>query len=431
MASLLRVGGSTRTASWCLYDWANSAFTTLVITFVYSTYFAETFAADPGRGTLLWARGITISALCIAVLGPIAGALADRGDRRRYLIGCTLTCVAMTAALAFVSPSLANAVPIALTILVVANVTYELGLIFYNAFLPGLTSPERLGRVSGYGWALGYVGGLACLGLALPLATGEPPPFGLSAADGFNVRATNLLVAAWFLLFSVPAFLFVRDENVHGSRFDIREAFREVRRTAIQIRQYREIVRFLVARLVYNDGLVTIFAFGGIYAAGTFGFDIGDVIVFGIVLNLVAGIGAWLFGFVNDRIGGKTTIGISLIFLAAATLLAAVAPNRTWLWVAGGAIGFFLGPNQSASRALMSRFVPREHEAKFFGFFAVSGKVTAFAGPWLLGILADSYSQRVGVASVFLFFLFGGLLLFRVDENRGIAVGARGSGVVN
>ena len=136
MASLLRVGGSTRTASWCLYDWANSAFTTLVITFVYSTYFAETFAADPGRGTLLWARGITISALCIAVLGPIAGALADRGDRRRYLIGCTLTCVAMTAALAFVSPSLANAVPIALTILVVANVTYELGLIFYNAFFP-------------------------------------------------------------------------------------------------------------------------------------------------------------------------------------------------------------------------------------------------------------------------------------------------------
>ena len=423
MTSVRQFGARTRVASWCLYDWANSAFNTLVVTFVYSTYFAQTFATDPGQGTLLWSRGITISAIVIAVLAPFAGALADRGDRRRCLVVCTLTCVGMTAALAFVSPTYAYAVPVALAVFVVANVAFELGLVFYNAFLPGFAPLERLGRVSGYGWALGYAGGLVCLALALPMATSDTPLFGLSTVDGFNIRATNLLVAGWFLLFSVPIFLFVRDEEVGHTGLDVRTAFRDLRRTTAHLRRHREVMRFLVARLVYNDGLVTIFAFGGIYAAGTFGFTIDEVIVFGIVLNVVAGIGAWLFGHVDDRVGGKTTIAVSLVFLTAATAIAAVAPTRAWFWVAGCMIGFFLGPNQSASRSLMSRFVPREHEAEFFGFFAFSGKITAFMGPWLLGELSGSYGQRFGVASVLIFFVVGGILLWRVDEDRGIASG--------
>jgi len=416
-------GARTRVASWCLYDWANSAFNTLVVTFVYSTYFSQTFASDPGRGTELWSRGITLSALLITVLAPLAGTLADRGDRRRYLLGCTLTCVVTTAGLAFISPTHDHAVFMALAVFVLANTAFELGLVFYNAFLPSLTSADRLGRVSGYGWGLGYAGGLVCLGLALPLATADPPPFGISTVDGFNIRATNLLVAGWFLLFSVPIFLFVRDEHVRETGLDVRGSLAELRQTVTRLRQYRDIVRFLVARLFYNDGLVTIFAFGGIYAAGTFGFSIDEVIVFGIVLNVVAGLGAWVFGFVDDRVGGKKTIAISLVFLAAATLLAAVAPSRAWLWVAACVIGLFLGPNQSASRSLMSRFVPKQHEAEFFGFFALSGKVTAFAGPWLLGTLAGAFGQRVGVASVLMFFVVGGLLLTRVDERRGLARG--------
>ena len=411
-------------AAWCLYDWANSAFNTLVVTFVYSTYFSEAFASDPGHGTALWSRGVTISYLLIAVLAPLAGTLADRGDRRRYLIGCTLTCVVMTAALAFVSPSQPNAVVVALAIFVVANIAFELGLVFYNAFLPSLASEDRLGRVSGYGWGLGYAGGLVCLALALPFAMSDPPPFGLSSVDGFNVRATNVVVAAWFLVFSVPMFLLVRDENVGSTGLDLRGAFSQLRRTVAHVRRYREVVRFLIARLIYNDGLVTVFAFGGIYAAGTFGFTITEVIIFGIVLNVVAGLGAWIFGFVDDRIGGKTTIAISLVFLVVATVVGAVAPNRAWFWVAGCGIGFFLGPNQSASRSLMARFVPKQHESEFFGFFAFSGKATAFLGPLLLGLLADAYNQRVGVASVVLFFIVGGVLLWRVDERRGIAAGS-------
>lgn len=407
--------------SWCLYDWANSAFTTLVVTFIYSAYFANTFADDPGRGTALWSRGITASALLIAALAPIAGALADRGGRRRYLMLCSLVCVGTTAALTFVVPGQPNAVLIALAVFVVANVAFELGLVFYNAFLSTIAAPERIGRVSGYGWGLGYAGGLVALVLALQVFVSEPPLFGIPTAEGFNLRATNLLVAGWFLLFAVPAFVFLKDDSVSGGRLGVRRAFADLATTVRHLRRYRQVGLFLLARLFYNDGLVTIFAFGGIYAVGTFGFSFEELVTFGIVLNVGAGLGALAFGFVDDRIGGKATIGLSVAALAVATLIAALAPTRTWFWVSAIIVGIFIGPNQSASRSLMARFVPREHESEFFGFFAFSGKVTSFLGPALLGVLSDVYSQRVGVGSLLIFFVVGGLLLWRVDEREGIA----------
>ena len=411
--------------SWCLYDWANSAFTTLVVTFIYSAYFTAAFADDPGRGTALWSRGITASALVIAALAPIAGALADRGGRRRYLILCSLLCVAATAALTFVRPDQANAVVIALGVFVVANVAFELGLVFYNAFLPAVAAPERIGRVSGYGWGLGYVGGLLALVAALVVFVPETPPFGIPTAGGFNLRATNLLVAGWFLLFSIPAFVWLRDESAAAGRLDVGRAFRDLAATVRHLRRYRQVGLFLLARLFYNDGLVTIFAFGGIYAVGTFGFGFEDLVTFGIVINVGAGLGALAFGFVDDRIGGKATVGLSVAALAAATLLAAVAQTRTAFWAAAVLVGVFAGPNQSASRSLMARFVPAKHESEFFGFFAFSGKVTSFLGPALLGVLSDVYSQRVGVASLLVFFLAGGLILRRVDEREGIAAAGR------
>ena len=220
--------------------------------------------------------------------------------------------------------------------------------------------------------------------------------------------------------------VFFWDDDVRDKkRSDLSTVFKAVAQTFVHIRRYRQLLRFLIARAIYNDGLVTVFAFGGIYAAGTFGFTISEVIVFGIVLNVVAGLGAWLFGFVDDLLGGKTTIGISLIFLVIAVIVAVVAPNRTWLWVAGCLLGLAIGPNQSASRSLMSRFVPAEHASEFFGFYSLSGKVTAFLGPLLLGILAGYYGQRVGVMSLLLFFIVGGILLLQVDEAEGIAVGSK------
>ncbi len=409
--------------AWCLYDWANSAFTTLVVTFIYATYFTQSMAPDAIRGTVLWSRAIAVSAIIIAVLSPIMGTMADRGGRRRrYLIVTTVVCVVATAALTFVRPGADAAVLIALTIFVVGNVAYETGLVCYNSFLPIIASPQKLGRVSGYGWGLGYFGGLVCMVVAwVGFVHPETPWFGISTAEGFNVRATNLLTAVWFLVFSLPMLLFVRDVDTPRRRVDVAAVFRELRETFHAIRRFREVARFLLARMIYNDGLVTIFAFGGIYAAETFDMSLSEVMVFGIALNVAAGLGALVFGIVDDRIGGKKTVMWTLAALSVATILAVWAPTKTWLWVAGMLVGIFVGPNQSASRSLMARFVPARHQAQFFGFFAFSGKATSFLGPLLLGAGAGAFgSQRAGFATLLLFFVTGGLLLATVNEAQGI-----------
>ncbi|MES2304744.1 MAG: MFS transporter [Gemmatimonadota bacterium] len=410
--------------SWALYDWANSAFTTLVVTFIYATYFTKAMAPDEVTGTAWWSRAVAISALLTAVMSPLLGAAADRsGARKRFLAVSTIISIIATTLLAFVAPGTAHAGLIALILFVMAEMAFEAGNVFYNAFLPTIASQERIGRVSGYGWGLGYVGGLVCLGIALVgFVQPEVPWFGISKVAGWNIRATNLLVAVWFGLFSLPIFLVVPERHIAGATISFRAALAEMAQTARDIRHYREIVRFLVARLIFNDGLVTVFAFGGIYAAGTFGMSFSEVILFGVALNVASGLGAFLFGFVDDRIGGKRTILWSLVALTIATALAVWAPTRAWFWVAGILIGIFVGPNQSASRSLMGRFIPAKHQAEFFGFFAFSGKATAFMGPLLLGVVTTAFgSQRAGVATVIGFFVIGGVLLLSVDEPRGIA----------
>lgn len=416
-------------AAWCLYDWANSAFTTLVVTFIYATYFTKAIAPNEVLGTAWWSRAVSLTAVCVVLLSPILGALADQGGlRRRMLFLTTVLCVVPTAALAFVAPGREHAALLALTLFLVANVGFELGNVFYNAYLPDIVSPERIGRVSGYGWGLGYVGGLAALIVALLVfVRPETPPFGLSTVAGFNIRATNLLVAAWFAVFSVPLFLVAGGERSGPVKLHLRGTFQELWRTFHAVRRFRDAARLLVARLFFNDGLSTVFAFGGIYAAGTFGMSFADILVFGIVLNTTAGLGAFLFGFVDDRIGGRKTILLSLVALVVATTIAVVAPNRTWLWVAGITIGIFAGPNQAASRSLMARFTPDKREAEFFGFFAFSGKLASFLGPLLLGAATQAFgSQRYGVATVIGFLVVGALILLGVNEPRGMAAAREG-----
>lgn len=415
--------------SWAFYDWANSAYGTLVVTFVYSTYFTQAMAPDELTGTTWWSRAVAVSGILTALISPILGAAADHaGARKRFLALTTVLCIGATTLLAFVPPSLPNAALVALALFVVADLCFETGYVFYNAFLPTIASSERIGRVSGYGWGLGYVGGLVCMGIALVgFVRPEVPWFGLSTVEGFNIRATNLLVAVWFSVFAIPLFLFVPERRLGGVRVDVRAAFQQLGVTFRTIGRYREIAKFLIARLVFNDGLVTVFAFGGIYAAGTFGMSLSEVIVFGVVLNVASGLGAVAFGFLDDRIGGKNTIMVTLVMLTIATALAVWAPNRTWFWTAGVLIGLFVGPNQSASRSLMGRFVPEKHQTEFFGFFAFSGKVTSFMGPILLGTFTATFeSQRAGVATVILFFLVGGTLLWTVNERRGIEAAREG-----
>ena len=411
--------------SWALYDFANSPFTTLVVTFIYSTYFTQAIAGDAIRGTVLWSRAVALSAIAVALISPVLGALADRGGyRKRFLLLSTAVCAGATVAL---YPVLPGQVALALGVFIVANVAFELANVFYNAYLPEISPPEKIGRISGFGWALGYLGGLLALVVALVgLVQPEVPWFGFVREQGENIRATNLLVAGWFVIFSLPIFFWVKEDRsrISPPRHIARDTLAQLRTTFRKVRRYRQIVRLLVARLLYNDGLITIFAFGGIYAAETFGFSMEEVLVFGIALNLAAGLGAFAMGYLDDRIGGKRTIQITLIGLIVATLIAILAPGKGWLWAAGLIVGLFVGPNQAASRSLMGRFVPRDAENEFFGFFAFSGKLTAFLGPLLLGVLTQATgSQRAGLAVVGALFFVGLLLLGSVDEQEGIDAG--------
>jgi len=415
--------------SWALYDFANSPFTTLVITFVYATFFTQVIAADPIEGTTLWGRGITITAVVVALCSPVLGALADRGGYRKlFLAIATAFAVAGTIALYYVLPGQVTA---ALVIVVIANIAFEFGTVFYNAFLPDVAPPGRIGAISGIGWGLGYIGGLLALAFALvTLIQPDTPWFGFTTVDGQNIRATNLLVAGWFIVFSIPLFLWVPEDTSRTSTSGrvMSETLAQLAGTFKALRRHRQTARFLIARLVYNDGLVTIFAFGGIYAAGTLGFTLEQVLVLGIVINLAAGFGAMIMGYVDDRIGAKLTIVISLVGLIIAATIAVSTSSQAWFWLAGILIGIFAGPNQSASRSLMGRFVPRDLENEFFGFFAFSGKLTAFIGPLLLSEITDATgSQRMGISVVLVLFAVGLVLLLTVDEREGAAQRTSGS----
>ncbi len=411
--------------AWALYDFANSAFTTLIVTFIYATYFTRSIAENETLGTTQWAWAITITALVVAVLSPYLGAIADRYNvRHRLLLLSTIAAIAGSALLYLPGK---GQVLLALVIFTLANIAFEVACVFYNAYLPDLAPKDKIGRVSGFGWGLGYIGGLLCLVVALfGFVQTDSPILGFSTEGGAHIRATNLLVAVWYGLFAIPIFLVVphrKAARVPDVRRVVREANAQLYDTFTEIRsRYKSLLRFLVARLVYNDGLVTLFAFGGVYAVGTFGFNTEEVIIFGIALNVTAGLGAFLFGFIDDRLGGKAAIRLSLFGLIVFGTAGILAPSATWFWVAGLGAGLMVGPNQSASRSLMGRFVPRAKQTEFFGFFAFSGKATSFLGPLLLGqVTLLAHSQRAGMATILAFFLVGLWLLGRVSEKDGIS----------
>ena len=405
-----------------MYDWANSAFSTVITTFVFATYFTEAVAESSTVGTAQWGRMLGLCGLLIAALSPVFGAVSDRGGRRKPLMAAfTLLCVAATSLLWFVGPS-SDHVLRALVLFAFATLGFEFATVFYNAMLPDIAAEDYLGRVSGWGWGLGYGGGLVCLVVALLVfVQAEPPPFGLDTRSSEHIRATSVLVGAWYALFSLPVFLWTPDRPSRGltARAAIAEGLRTLRNTLRHVRQYRGVVRFLVAHMVYADGLVTLFAFGGIYAAGTFGMDFTEVIWFGIALNVTAGVGAAGFAWVDDRAGSKPTILIALGALSVLGALGAAAQTKEAFWLLGMGIGVFVGPAQAASRSLMARLAPRELRAEMFGLFALSGRATTFLGPLLLGTVTEAFdSQRAGMATVVCFFLAGLLLLLRVEEPR-------------
>jgi len=417
------IRGRLMVGSWACYDFANSPFTTLVLTFVYATYFTQAIAADPITGTVLWSRAIALSALIAGVCSPILGFFADRlGYRKNWLIFFTVICAAATVGLYGVLP---GQVATALILIVIANTAYELAMVFYNAFLPDITPVKRIGRISGYGWGLGYLGGLLVLIFVL-IAFVQPdvPWFGVTKIDGQNIRVTNVVVAAWLVVFSFPFVLWVPEvkPSISHRKIHFLSSLSQLQITFRRILKFKEVCRFLMARFIFNNGLVTIFLFGGIYAAESFGFTLQEVLIFGIALNVTAGFGAFLMGYLDDLFGGKKTIIISLVGLILAVALAVLTSSKLMLWVSGMVIGVFSGPNQSASRSLMARLVPSDSQALFFGFYAFSGKFTAFLGPLLFGIVTQwTGSQRWGLSVVLVMLFLGMLIMLPLDEHKGMA----------
>lgn len=410
---------STRSVwGWCMYDFANSPYTTLMVSFIYSVYFTKAAGED---GTILWSRAITVTAITVALLSPFLGAIADQSaSRKRFLAVSTFLLVACVAGLNFTPAT--EYTMLALILFVLSNIAYEMGVVFYNSFLPDITSAKNIGRVSGYGWGLGYAGGLAALCLSLFLF----PQFGITFQSPYFINAVLCLVAGWMAVFCIPTFLWVKETKVATQQSTseiIQNSFHQLYNTFHEIRKYKQIVRLLLARLFYNDGIITIFVFAGIYAGNEFGFTTQTMLLFGIAVNIAAGLGAVCFGYLDDYFGGKNTILISLVGLFTATLLAAIAWNPLMIWVAGILAGLFSGPNQAASRSLLGRFVPKEKETEFYGFFAFSGKMTAFMGPFCYGVMTQLFeTERAGVAFILLFFIVGGGIMLLVNDKEFVTI---------
>ncbi|MGE4553636.1 MAG: MFS transporter [Desulfovibrionaceae bacterium] len=405
--------------SWALFDWANSGFFTLIQTFVFAAYFTRSVAADQTVGTAQWGNMLGAAGLVIGLGGPVLGAVADRcGRRKPWIAAFSALNIAATALLFLVRPDPGWTL-FALVCAGLGTVGAEYASIFYNAMLPDLAPPERLGRWSGWGWGLGYAGGLLALILSLYGFVLPPAFFGVSQAAACNVRAVCLLSAAWYLVFSLPFFARTPDAPATGLGLPAaaRQGLRQLRESLRRVRRSRSIALFLLARMVYNDALATMFAFGGIYAAGTFGLGPAEVIAFGIGLNVTAGLGCLVFGWVDDALGSRRTILVSLAALTGLGLVMLLTTSLAWFWGCGLGLGVFVGPVQASSRTWLARVAPEERRNEMFGLFALSGKVTSFAGPLLVGWLTwISGSQRVGMGAVIALFAAGLLLMLPVPR---------------
>ncbi|HEY6364751.1 MAG TPA: MFS transporter [Candidatus Binatia bacterium] len=415
-------GSSARVGiiAWAFYDWANSAFPTVVLTFVFASYFTRHVAPNEALGSALWGNTVAAAEISVAVVGPMLGAIADQTGRNKLWIAAfTLLCAASAGLLWFVNPS-PQSVWLALVLVGIGVFASDCALIFYNAMLPRLAVPEEVGRWSGWSWGMGYAGGLLCLVISLFVFV-EPvhPWIELDQESAEHIRATFVFVSGWYLLFSLP--LFFLTPGAHSEEKTISQALRaglaQLRDTFRKIRRYMSILRFLIARMFYIDGVGTLFVFGGVYAAGTFAMGERQILLFGIAINAAAGVGAALFGWIDDWIGARRTILVALLglILPGSAILLVQSPTLFWLFAL--LLGVFVGPVQAASRSYLSRIAPPELQNELFGFYALSGKATAFLGPLLVGWLTyGSGSQRFGMSVIVLFLLIGFILMLRVTE---------------
>jgi UMF1 family MFS transporter len=437
--------------SWIFFDWAAQPYFTLITTFVFAPYFATHVAKDPASGQALWGFATAAAGLTIALLSPVLGAIADASGRRKpWIAAFGALLVIGSCAMWFGKPGDPSVIPPLLLAYAIATIGVEFATVFNNAMMPSLVPPNQIGRLSGTGWATGYVGGIISLVLVLGFLAANPetgrtlfgfmPLFGLDPVSHQGDRITGPLTGIWFIIFVLPMFLFTPDYPAKlGVRDALREGLIELKQTLGELPKRKSMAAFLLANMIYTDGLVSLFAFGGIYAAGTFGWQTIQIGTFGILLAIAGTFGAWLGGKFDDSLGPKRVIAGSLLILLSAIVaillvdkdsifFVKVAPpapggalfsgaaERAYL-VLGCLIGMAGGPLQAASRTLLIRMAPKDRIAQYFGLFALTGKVTSFIGPLLIGVVtAVTASQRAGMAVLVVFFVAGLALLARVRD---------------
>jgi len=409
--------------SWLLFDFANTSFSVMMVTFAFPLYFKNVICGGEAYGDALWGASISVSMLLVAVVSPVLGASADySGRRKRFLFSFTILSVAATALLSFAGPGMAV---YAILLFVLANIGFEGGLVFYDSYLKEITSEKSIGRLSGYGFAMGYLGALSILLLMRPLLEG-----GISALNASNVQMSFLLSALFFALFAAPIFLVFRDENKRvGSILSVEavlRSLREVRHTVTHIMNYPDLSRFLLAYFFYNDAILTVIAFSSIYAQNTLHFTTSELIVFFMLVQTTAIAGSVIFGFVTDKIGPKRTIVITLCIWIAVVLGAIVLEGKESFFMVGMLAGMSMGSSQAASRSMMARLTPPSHVTEFFGFYdGTFGKASAVAGPLVFGLVSSGAgSQKAALASLLVFFVVGMVLLTRVRSVSALGSGA-------
>ena len=400
---------------WVMFDFANSSFTTVIITVVFSAYFVSHVTGDHVLGVKYWGWGLALSNLLVIIMGPLIGAVADfSGTKKRFLFASYLVCVIFTALLYFAE---SGDILYSLIIVMVANAAFAAGENFCAAFLPEIADQDNMGKISGYGWAFGYVGGLVSLLLCLSI-------FGIFGQGEVQIRSTFFVTAIFFLVAAIPTFLWVRERKIPGhlpaGRGYLSVGYERVMDTFRDLQHFGELMKFLAVFFFISCGISTVVSFSAIYAESVVGFAKSETLLFFIVVQVSSSLGAFAFGFVEDRLGAKKTIAITLVVWIFVILGAWWIPSKSFFWFVGNLAGLAIGSSQSSCRAMVALFSPQSKSAEFFGLWGLSGKLAATAGIYSYSLMTTlTGSMRSAILVTGLFFIAGLLGIFLVDEEKG------------
>ncbi|MCH8170538.1 MAG: MFS transporter [Bacteroidetes bacterium] len=401
-----------RIVSWAMFDFANTAFSVIIVTVVYSKYFTNYVA---GGQKWIWGLLVSISMIIAALLSPAMGAIADLSrNRKRFLLFFTLISVICTALMYFVYK---GDILYGALLFILANIGFEAGLVFYDAFLPNLTEKKNFGRVSGYGYAAGYLGALIVLLIALSIIPDVSSPIYYD-----RIRLTFLVASAFFMVFSIPLFLFLSEPKIKSPikksliKEGLKKSFNTFKALFIE-KKFPSISKFLISFFLYNDAIITIIVFASIFASNVLHMEYLEIIIFFVIIQSTAILGSFIFGIISDHIGPKKTITITLVIWLFVVVGAALVENAGQFYLIGLLAGLAIGSSQSCSRSLMALLIPKSNEAEYFGFYdGLFGKSSAVIGPLFYGIVADISGERIATLGLGLFFIAGLIILQGVKD---------------